>query len=35
MKSLTNVVRLGGICLAGGALAFLVVFSYLLPLLLI
>ena len=29
MKSLTNIVSLGGICLAGGALAFLVVFSYL------
>ena len=29
MKSFTNVVSLGGICLAGGALAFLVVFSYL------
>ena len=29
MKSFTNVVSLGGICLAGGALAFLAVFSYL------
>jgi hypothetical protein len=29
LKSLTNIVNLGGICLAGGALAFLVVFSYL------
>src|SRR5438094_208228 len=29
MKSFTNIVSLGGICLAGGALAFLAVFSYL------
>lgn len=29
MKSLTNVISLGGICLAGGALAFIAVFSYL------
>src|SRR6058998_1964782 len=29
MKSFTNIVNLGGICLAGGALAFLAVFAYL------